>query len=41
VAIPVTLAGLVMLALTADRGGKLVYRYGVGVSQEIVGTLER
>ena len=41
VAIPVTLAGLVMLALTADRGGKLVYRYGVGVSQKVVGTLER
>ena len=41
VAIPVTLAGLVMLALTADRGGKLVYRYGVGVSQEVVEPLER
>jgi uncharacterized membrane protein len=41
VAIPVMLAGLVMLALTADRGGKLVYRYGVGVSQEVVETLER
>jgi uncharacterized membrane protein len=41
VAIPVVLAGLVMLALTADRGGKLVYRYGVGVTPGIVETLER
>jgi len=41
VAIPVALAGLIMLALTADRGGKLVYRYGVGVGQEVVETLER
>ena len=41
VAIPVMLAGLVMLALTADRGGKLVYRYGVGVTPGIVETLER
>ena len=40
-AIPVVLAGLVMLALTADRGGKLVYRYGVGVTSEVVETLER
>jgi uncharacterized membrane protein len=34
VAIPVTLAGLVMLALTADRGGNLVYRHGVGVTAQ-------
>ncbi len=41
VAIPVVLAGLVMLALTADRGGNLVYRHGVGVTPEVVETLER
>jgi len=41
VAIPVALAGLAMLALTADRGGTLVYKHGVGVDREVVGTLER
>ena len=41
VAIPVTLAGLVMLALTADRGGTLVYKHGVGVDREVIGMLER
>ena len=40
-AIPITLAGLLMLAITADRGGRLVYHYGVGVSPQNVGTLER
>jgi len=40
-AIPVALAGLAMLALTADRGGTLVYTHGVGVGQETVETLER
>ena len=40
-AIPVALAGLAMLALTADRGGKLVFTHGVGVTQEDVQTLER
>ncbi len=41
VAIPVTLAGLVMLALTADRGGNLVYRHGVGVTvQHDVGEVD-
>ncbi len=34
-------AGLAMLALTADRGGNLVYRHGVGVTPEVVETLER
>ena len=34
VALPVALAGLVMLALTADRGGNLVYRHGVGVTAQ-------
>ena len=41
VALPVALAGLTMLALTADRGGNLVYRHGVGVTPEVVETLER
>ncbi len=40
-AIPVALAGLAMLALTADRGGTLVYTHGVGVTPGIVETLER
>ncbi len=37
-ALPAALAALVMLALTADLGGQLVYRHGVGVN---VQTLER
>ena len=41
VAIPVALAGLAVLALTADRGGNLVYRHGVGVTPEVVETFER
>ena len=41
VAIPVALAGLAVLALTADRGGNLVYRHGVGVTPEVVETAER
>jgi len=41
VAIPVALAGLAVLALTADRGGNLVFGHGVGVTQEAVGTVER
>jgi uncharacterized membrane protein len=40
-ALPIALAGLVMLALTADRGGRLVYHHGVGVSPQNVETLER
>jgi hypothetical protein len=30
-----------MLALTADRGGRLVYHHGVGVNPQNVETLER
>jgi len=41
VAIPIAIAGLFMLALTADRGGRLVYTHGVGVTPQNVGTLER
>jgi uncharacterized membrane protein len=33
-AIPVALAGLALLALTADRGGNLVYGHGLGVQTE-------
>ena len=41
VAIPVTLASLAMLVLTADRGGNLVYRHGVGVAvQHDVGEVD-
>jgi uncharacterized membrane protein len=40
-ALPIALAGLVMLALTADRGGRLVYHHGVGVNPQNVETLER
>lgn len=40
-AFPIAIAGLVMLALTADRGGRLVYYHGVGVGQQDVETLER
>ena len=40
-AFPIAIAGLVMLAHTADRGGRLVYHHGVGVGQQDVGTLER
>jgi len=41
VAIPVTLVSLAMLALTADRGGNLVYRHGVGVAvQHDVGEVD-
>lgn len=40
-AFPIAIASLVMLALTADRGGRLVYYHGVGVGQQDVGTLER
>ena len=35
VAIPLALAGLALLAITADRGGTLVYRHGLGV--QIIG----
>ena len=31
IAIPVALAGLILLAFTADRGGNLVYGHGLGV----------
>lgn len=30
VAIPIALCGLLLVALTADRGGRLVYRHGLG-----------
>jgi uncharacterized membrane protein len=40
-AIPIAIAGLAMLAITADRGGRLVYHHGVGVDSRDVGTLER
>ena len=33
-AVPVALAGLALLALTADRGGNLVYGHGLGVQTE-------
>jgi uncharacterized membrane protein len=33
-AIPMALVALALLALTADRGGSLVYSYGLGVSVE-------
>lgn len=33
-AIPVALAALAMLAITADRGGNLVYGHGLGVEKE-------
>jgi len=34
VAIPIAIAGLALLALTADRGGALVYQHGIGVEAE-------
>ena len=37
-ALPATVAALAMLALTADHGGKLVYRHGIGVE---IQSLER
>jgi uncharacterized membrane protein len=40
-AIPIAIAGLLMLAITADRGGRLVYTHGVGVSPQKVEPLER
>jgi len=33
-AIPVALAGLILLAVTADRGGNLVYGHGLGVQHD-------
>ena len=33
-ALPAVIAALAMLALTADLGGQLVYRHGVGVTVE-------
>jgi len=33
-AIPLALAGLALLAITADRGGSLVYGHGLGVQVE-------
>ena len=41
VALPVALAGLVLLALTADHGGRLVFRHGVGVTPENVSSTQR
>ena len=38
VAIPVALAGLALLAITADRGGNLVYGHGLGVQMEHSGS---
>jgi uncharacterized membrane protein len=40
-AIPIAFAGLLMLAVTANQGGKLVYTHGLGVGQQDVETLER
>jgi len=40
VAIPVALAGLALLAITADRGGNLVYGHGLGVQMEQIETSE-
>ena len=40
-ALPAVLVALAMLALTADLGGQLVYRHGVGVAIESPQTLER
>ena len=40
-AIPVALTGLALLALTADRGGGLVYGHGLGVQTEEVSEAER
>ena len=39
-AIPLALAGLALLALTADRGGSLVYGHGLGVQIESAESLE-
>jgi uncharacterized membrane protein len=39
-ALPVALAGLILLAFTADRGGRLVYGHGLGVQAESVGEIE-
>jgi len=36
-ALPAAVAALAMLALTADLGGALVYRHGVGVNVESSG----
>lgn len=41
VAIPVALAGLALLAITADRGGTLVYGHGLGVQLEHPKSSER
>jgi len=40
-AIPVALVGLALLALTADRGGNLVYGHGLGVQTEHSQTSDR
>jgi uncharacterized membrane protein len=40
-AIPVALSGLILLAFTADRGGRLVYGHGLGVQQEVASASER
>ena len=39
-ALPVALAGLILLGFTADRGGRLVYGHGLGVKMEVVEELE-
>jgi len=40
-AIPVALVALALLALTADRGGRLVYGHGLGVQMEHSETSDR
>ena len=37
-AVPVALAGLLLLGMTADRGGNLVYGHGLGVADQRQGT---
>jgi uncharacterized membrane protein len=40
-AIPLALVALVLLALTADRGGSLVYGHGLGVQIEHAAPTDR
>ena len=41
VALPAALTGLVLLALTADLGGSLVFQHGVGVTPDSVPSTQR
>ncbi len=41
VALPAALTGLVLLAITADHGGSLVFRHGVGVTPDSVPSTQR